>query len=283
MGGIAEVFSDYHFNDQHLTLLAGPCAIESYEVCAQVAEQLKNLTDELKINFIFKSSFDKANRSSGSSDRGAGLEKGLAILDRIKKEYQVPIVTDVHESYQCQPVAEVADVLQIPAYLSQQTDLLVAAAKTGRVVNIKKAQFMAAGDLQGAIDKVIPYSNKILLTERGTMFGYHQQIVDMTNLLQLRQLGYPVIYDATHSVQVPGGHGNHSGGNRDFAFPLMRAALTIGVAGIFAEVHPNPPTAISDADNQLYLNKMRPILTTAAALFSQYQDQKESWDQDGLL
>lgn len=283
MGGIAEVFSDYHFNDQRLTLLAGPCAIESYEVCAQVAEQLKNLTDELKINFIFKSSFDKANRSSGSSDRGAGLEKGLAILDRIKKEYQVPIVTDVHESYQCQPVAEVADVLQIPAYLSRQTDLLVAAAKTGRVVNIKKAQFMAAGDLQGAIDKVIPYSNKILLTERGTMFGYHQQIVDMTNLLQLRQLGYPVIYDATHSVQVPGGHGNHSGGNRDFAFPLMRAALTIGVAGIFAEVHPNPPTAISDADNQLYLNKMRPILTTAAALFSQYQDQKESWDQDGLL
>ncbi|AUJ31864.1 MAG: 3-deoxy-8-phosphooctulonate synthase [Liquorilactobacillus nagelii] len=283
MSGIAEVFSDYHFNDQHLTLLAGPCAIESYEVCAQVAEQLKNLTDELKINFIFKSSFDKANRSSGSSDRGAGLEKGLAILDRIKKEYQVPIVTDVHESYQCQPVAEVADVLQIPAYLSRQTDLLVAAAKTGRVVNIKKAQFMAAGDLQGAIDKVIPYSNKILLTERGTMFGYHQQIVDMTNLLQLRQLGYPVIYDATHSVQVPGGHGNHSGGNRDFAFPLMRAALTIGVAGIFAEVHPNPPTAISDADNQLYLNKMRPILTTAAALFSQYQDQKESWDQDGLL
>ncbi|CDN26728.1 K01627 2-dehydro-3-deoxyphosphooctonate aldolase (KDO 8-P synthase) [Limosilactobacillus fermentum] len=283
MGGIAEVFSDYHFNDQHLTLLAGPCAIESYEVCAQVAEQLKNLTDELKINFIFKSSFDKANRSSGSSDRGAGLEKGLAILDRIKKEYQVPIVTDVHESYQCQPVAEVADVLQIPAYLSRQTDLLVAAAKTGRVVNIKKAQFMAAGDLQGAIDKVIPYSNKILLTERGTMFGYHQQIVDMTNLLQLRQLGYPVIYDATHSVQVPGGHGNHSGGNRDFAFPLMRAALTIGVAGIFAEVHPNPPTAISDADNQLYLNKMRPILTTATALFSQYQDQKESWDQDGLL
>lgn len=283
MGGITEVFSDYHFNDQHLTLLAGPCAIESYEVCAQVAEQLKNLTDELKINFIFKSSFDKANRSSGSSDRGAGLEKGLAILDRIKKEYQVPIVTDVHESYQCQPVAEVADVLQIPAYLSRQTDLLVAAAKTGRVVNIKKAQFMAAGDLQGAIDKVIPYSNKILLTERGTMFGYHQQIVDMTNLLQLRQLGYPVIYDATHSVQVPGGHGNHSGGNRDFAFPLMRAALTIGVAGIFAEVHPNPPTAISDADNQLYLNKMRPILTTAAALFSQYQDQKESWDQDGLL
>ncbi|MFT8902262.1 3-deoxy-8-phosphooctulonate synthase [Liquorilactobacillus nagelii] len=279
MSGIAEVF----FNDQHLTLLAGPCAIESYEVCAQVAEQLKNLTDELKINFIFKSSFDKANRSSGSSDRGAGLEKGLAILDRIKKEYQVPIVTDVHESYQCQPVAEVADVLQIPAYLSRQTDLLVAAAKTGRVVNIKKAQFMAAGDLQGAIDKVIPYSNKILLTERGTMFGYHQQIVDMTNLLQLRQLGYPVIYDATHSVQVPGGHGNHSGGNRDFAFPLMRAALTIGVAGIFAEVHPNPPTAISDADNQLYLNKMRPILTTAAALFSQYQDQKESWDQDGLL
>lgn len=283
MSNIAEVFSDYHFSNRQLTLLAGPCAIESYETCAQVAEGLKQLTTELKINFVFKSSFDKANRSSGSSDRGAGLEKGLAVLKRIKKEYDVPVVTDVHESIQCQPVAEVADVLQIPAYLSRQTDLLVAAGKTGRVVNVKKAQFMAAGDLQGAIDKITPYSNKILLTERGTMFGYHQQIVDFTNLLQLRQLGYPVIYDATHSVQVPGGHGNHSGGNRDFAFPLMRAALTIGVDGIFAEVHPNPPTAISDADNQLYLSKMRPILTAAADMFAQHQQQKESWDVDGLL
>ncbi|MCV3740872.1 3-deoxy-8-phosphooctulonate synthase [Lentilactobacillus hilgardii] len=283
MTKISTIFPDYQFRDDRLTLLAGPCAIESYETCAQVAETLKEITDDLNINYVFKSSFDKGNRSSGDSKRGAGLENGLAILRRIKETYHVPIVTDVHESYQCAPVAEVADVLQIPAFLSRQTDLLVAAAATSRVVNIKKAQFMAPGDMQGAVDKVTPFSNKILLTERGTMFGYHQLVVDMTSLIQLREIGFPVIFDATHSVQVPGGHGSHSGGNRDFAFPLMRAALTIGVDGIFAEVHPDPPSAISDADNQLYLNKIKPILTTAVKLFDENRQQKEELVQDGLL
>ncbi|MDH5106399.1 3-deoxy-8-phosphooctulonate synthase [Lentilactobacillus diolivorans] len=283
MTKISTIFPDYHFKNDRLTLLAGPCAIETYDTCAQVAETLKEITDELGINYVFKSSFDKANRSSGDSSRGAGMTHGLPILRKIKETYHVPIVTDVHESYQCDPVAEVADVLQIPAFLSRQTDLLVAAAKTQRVVNIKKAQFMAPEDMRGAVDKITPFSNKILLTERGSQFGYHQLIVDMTSLIRLRKMGYPVIFDATHSVQVPGGHGHHSGGNRDFAFPLMRAALAIGVDGIFAEVHPDPPSAISDADNQLYLNKIKPILTTAVELFDENRQQQEELMADGLL
>lgn len=183
MPKISEVFHEYGFKDDRLTLLAGPCAIESYETCAEVVEELKEITDELGINYVFKSSFDKANRSSISSDRGSGMEAGLEVLRQIKENYHVPIVTDVHESYQCAPVAEVADVLQIPAFLSRQTDLLLAAAKTGRVVNIKKAQFMAPEDIQSAVNKVASQNEHILVTERGTMFGYHQLVVDMTSLI----------------------------------------------------------------------------------------------------
>lgn len=283
MPTIADVFSGYGFSNERLTLLAGPCAIESYETCAMVADGLKELTEKYHINFVFKSSFDKANRSSSDSGRGLGIEKGLSILERIKQEYRVPIVTDVHESTQCALVGQVADVLQIPAYLSRQTDLLIAAGQTGRVVNIKKAQFMAPEDLQGAVDKILPDNNKILLTERGTMFGYHRLVVDMTSLLEMRKIGFPVIYDATHSLQIPSGHGNHSGGLRDYIFPLMRGALTIGVAGIFAEVHPNPPEAISDADNQLYLSKMETILSTASTMFNEQRKQEVGWNADGLL
>src|SRR5699024_9877062 len=210
MPKISDVFHEYGFKDDRLTLLAGPCAIESYETCAEVVEELKEITDELGINYVFKSSFDKANRSSISSDRGSGMEAGLEVLRQIKENYHVPIVTDVHESYQCAPVAEVADVLQIPAFLSRQTDLLLAAAKTGRVVNIKKAQFMAPEDIQSAVNKVASQNEHILVTERGTMFGYHQLVVDMTSLIQMRQTDYPVIFDATHSVQIPSGYGNHS-------------------------------------------------------------------------
>ncbi|WP_312695586.1 3-deoxy-8-phosphooctulonate synthase, partial [Leuconostoc pseudomesenteroides] len=231
MPQISDVFQNYGFKNDRLTLLAGPCAIESYETCAEVAETLKQITDELGINYVFKSSFDKANRSSIDSQRGAGMAAGLKVLAKIKENYHVPIVTDVHEPYQCEPVAEVADVLQIPAYLSRQTDLLLAAGKTGRVVNIKKAQFMAPEDIQTAVNKVATNDQHILVTERGTMFGYHQLVVDMTSLIQMRETGYPVIFDATHSVQVPSGYGNHSGGNRDYAFPLMRAALAIGIDG----------------------------------------------------
>lgn len=283
MPQISDVFQNYGFKNDRLTLLAGPCAIESYETCAEVAETLKQITDELGINYVFKSSFDKANRSSIDSQRGAGMAAGLKVLAKIKENYHVPIVTDVHEPYQCEPVAEVADVLQIPAYLSRQTDLLLAAGKTGRVVNIKKAQFMAPEDIQTAVDKVATNDLNILVTERGTMFGYHQLVVDMTSLIQMRATGYPVIFDATHSVQVPSGYGNHSGGNRDYAFPLMRAALAIGIDGIFAEVHPNPPEAISDQDSQLYLSKIRPILENANRLFHEHLEMKAVYAHDDLL
>ena len=283
MPKISDVFHEYGFKDDRLTLLAGPCAIESYETCAEVVEELKEITDELGINYVFKSSFDKANRSSISSDRGSGMEAGLEVLRQIKENYHVPIVTDVHESYQCAPVAEVADVLQIPAFLSRQTDLLLAAAKTGRVVNIKKAQFMAPEDIQSAVNKVASQNEHILVTERGTMFGYHQLVVDMTSLIQMRQTNYPVIFDATHSVQIPSGYGNHSGGNRDYVFPLLRAALSIGIDGIFAEVHPNPPKAISDQDSQLYLSKARPILEEANRLFHQQLENKAVYADEDLL
>lgn len=283
MPQISDVFQNYGFKNDRLTLLAGPCAIESYETCAEVAETLKQITDELGINYVFKSSFDKANRSSIDSQRGAGMAAGLKVLAKIKENYHVPIVTDVHEPYQCEPVAEVADVLQIPAYLSRQTDLLLAAGKTGRVVNIKKAQFMAPEDIQTAVDKVATNDQNILVTERGTMFGYHQLVVDMTSLIQMRATGHPVIFDATHSVQVPSGYGNHSGGNRDYAFPLMRAALAIGIDGIFAEVHPNPPEAISDQDSQLYLSKIRPILENANRLFHEHLEMKAVYAHDDLL
>lgn len=283
MATIASVFADYGFQDDRLTLLAGPCAIESYDTCAQVAESLSALAEELHLNYVFKSSFDKANRSSGEADRGAGLERGLTVLQKIKETYHVPVVTDVHESYQCAPVAEVADVLQIPAFLSRQTDLLVAAAKTDRVVNVKKGQFMAPEDMGSVVTKLTPYTEKILLTERGTSFGYHRLVVDMPGLITMRQWHYPVIFDATHSVQLPGGYGDHSGGQRDFAFPLMRAALAVGVDGIFAEVHPDPPSAISDADNQLYLDKAAPIFREANALFHQYRAAQKERVQDGLL
>ncbi|HJG84249.1 MAG TPA: 3-deoxy-8-phosphooctulonate synthase [Weissella thailandensis] len=283
MPKISDVFHEYGFKDDRLTLLAGPCAIESYETCAEVVEELKEITDELGINYVFKSSFDKANRSSISSDRGSGMEAGLEVLRQIKENYHVPIVTDMHESYQCAPVAEVADVLQIPAFLSRQTDLLLAAAKTGRVVNIKKAQFMAPEDIQSAVNKVASQNEHILVTERGTMFGYHQLVVDMTSLIQMRQTDYPVIFDATHSVQIPSGYGNHSGGNRDYVFPLLRAALSIGIDGIFAEVHPNPPKAISDQDSQLYLSKARPILEEANRLFHQHLENKAVYADEDLL
>lgn len=283
MPKISDVFHEYGFKDDRLTLLAGPCAIESYDTCAEVVEELKEITDELGINYVFKSSFDKANRSSISSDRGSGMEAGLEVLRQIKENYHVPIVTDMHESYQCAPVAEVADVLQIPAFLSRQTDLLLAAAKTGRVVNIKKAQFMAPEDIQSAVNKVASQNEHILVTERGTMFGYHQLVVDMTSLIQMRQTDYPVIFDATHSVQIPSGYGNHSGGNRDYVFPLLRAALSIGIDGIFAEVHPNPPKAISDQDSQLYLSKARPILEEANRLFHQHLENKAVYADEDLL
>ncbi len=244
--------------------LAGPCAIENETMVLKTAETLKKVCDELKIPFIFKSSFDKANRTSIFSPRGVGMKEGLRILEKVRTHFDVPIVTDVHESTQCEAVGEVADVIQIPAFLARQTDLLVAAAHTGKVVNVKKAQFMAPDDMKNVAKKLCEAGNeKILLCERGTSFGYHRLIVDFTALPEMRKTGFPVVFDATHSVQTPSGNGTASGGNREFAPPLMFAALAVGVDAIFAEVHPDPEKAISDASNQLPLDGIRDILRHA--------------------
>jgi 2-dehydro-3-deoxyphosphooctonate aldolase (KDO 8-P synthase) len=251
-------------------LIAGPCAIESRDIVFQTAETLKNVCGELNLPLYFKSSFDKANRTS-LSERGVGIEEGLRILQEVKEQFDLPILTDVHESWQCQPVAEVADVLQIPAFLSRQTDLLQAAARTGRIVNIKKGQFMAPWDLRGAVAKVREatpqdIANNIWLTERGNSFGYGRLVVDMTNLVAMRELGYPVIFDATHSVQQPSSQAGITGGNREMVPYLMRAAIAVGIDGLFLEVHPNPDEAISDAANQVRLADIKQILLQAVRL-----------------
>ncbi len=253
--------------NERFVLIAGPCAIESEEMTLQVAAELKQICSDLNIHLIFKSSFDKANRSSVKAPRGVGMERGLQILQRVKDELQLPIVTDVHESWQCKPVAEVADMLQIPAFLSRQTDLLIAAAKTGKVVNVKKGQFMAPWDMKNVIDKLTDSGNEnILLCERGSCFGYNNLIVDMTGLAEMRSYGFPVVFDATHAVQKPGGQGTSTGGNREMVPYLMRAALAVGVDAIFAEVHPDPDHAFSDGPNQIYLSDIREILELAVAI-----------------
>lgn len=248
-------------------LIAGPCAIESESMTLSVAETLKETCLELGIHLVFKSSFDKANRSSIHAPRGVGMDEGLRILQRVRTELDLPVVTDVHESYQCKPVGEVVDMIQIPAFLSRQTDLLVAAAQTGKIVNVKKGQFMAPWDMKNVITKLEEAGNKqILLCERGSSFGYNNLIVDMTGLVDMRSYGYPVVFDATHSVQKPGGQGSSTGGNRKMVPPLMRAALATGVDAVFAEVHPDPDRAFSDGPNQLRLDGIREILSQAQAI-----------------
>ena len=267
-------------------LIAGPCAIESRDVVMYTAETLKQVCERLGIRLYFKSSYDKANRTS-MSERGVGMEKGLEILQEVKSTFDLPILTDVHESWQCAPVAEVADVLQIPAFLSRQTDLLVAAAKTGTIVNVKKGQFMAPWDMRGAIAKIeeargerAPQNASVFgdpakamrllgdeagiwLTERGSSFGYGNLIVDMTSLVKMREYGYPVVFDATHSVQQPSSQAGVTGGNREMVPHLIRAAVAVGIDGLFLEVHPEPEKAISDAANQVRLSDAESILKQA--------------------
>ena len=252
-------------------LIAGNCAIENRDCTMQTAETLNELCYDLGVTLYYKSSFDKANRTSASA-RGVGMDEGLRILQEVKEQFGLPILTDVHESWQCAPVAEVADVLQIPAFLSRQTDLLQAAAVTGKIVNVKKGQFMAPWDMKGAIEKIEQVSQgaaregRVWLTERGSSFGYGRIVVDMTSLVEMRRFGCPVIFDATHSVQQPSSQAGITGGNREMVPYLMRAALAVGVDGLFIETHPEPEKAISDAANQVRLSEMEGLLKQAIAI-----------------
>lgn len=247
--------------DGSLAVIAGPCSLESPEIALRIARFMKRLCDEHGLLYIFKASFDKANRTSVHAWRGPGLEKGLEQLDEIKRIVGVPVLTDIHESFQAAPVGEVVDVIQIPAFLCRQTDLLVAAAKTGRIINIKKAQFLAPDDMIYAAAKCREAGNdNIIFCERGTFMGYHRLVVDMTGLITMRNFGYPVMFDATHSTQQPGGLGGMSGGDYRFAFPLARAAAGVGIDAVFAETHPNPKEALSDGPNMIPLNEMGKFL-----------------------
>ncbi|MGI4789446.1 MAG: 3-deoxy-8-phosphooctulonate synthase [Janthinobacterium lividum] len=252
---------------QPLTVIAGPCVIESLDLCREVAAEAKAACNSLGLSYIFKASFDKANRTSSGSFRGDGLERGLEILAAIKAEFGVPVLTDVHESWQIKPVSEVVDVLQIPAFLSRQTDLLLAAGESGRVVNVKKGQFLAPWDMKNVVEKVTGTGNQnLMLTERGVSFGYNTLVVDMRSLPIMRALGYPVVFDATHSVQQPGGQGTTSGGQREFIPHLLKAAVAVGVDALFLEVHPNPEQALSDSATMLPLSQLRALLTMAKAI-----------------
>lgn len=250
-----------------LALLAGPCVLESLERSLLIGRTVKEICGRLGINYVFKASFDKANRSSFHSFRGPGLTKGIAWLKTIKEELGVPIVTDIHESYQAAPAAEVADILQIPAFLCRQTDLLHAAAKTGRVVNVKKGQFLAPDDMRNVVDKLHESGcDQLMLTERGASFGYHNLVVDMRSLPIMRSFGYPVVFDGTHSVQLPGGNGTSSSGNREYVEYLVRAAVGVGIDALFLEVHDNPEEALSDGANMVYLDKLEDLLKEALAI-----------------
>lgn len=242
-------------------VIAGPCVLEREDLALQIATELRTLAEKLKISLVFKASFDKANRTSGSSFRGLGLEEGLRILQKVKSATGLPVTTDIHESQQAAPAAEVCDLLQIPAFLARQTDLLVAAGATGKAVNVKKGQFMAPWEMKHAVDKLLGAGcRNILLCERGTFFGYGRLVNDFRSLPQMRSLGAPVIFDATHSVQEPAGLGSTTGGNREMVEPLARAAVAVGVDGLFFETHPDPAKSPSDGPNMIPLDQFGGVL-----------------------
>jgi len=245
-----------------LALIAGPCVIESEAHAMRMAESISKIASELNIPYIYKASYDKANRTSVSSYRGPGMAEGLRVLGLIRDQLKLPVLSDVHDVSQIAPAAEVCDVLQIPAFLSRQTDLLIAAGKSKRVVNLKKGQFLSPWEMANAVEKVASTGNKnIFLTERGTSFGYQNLIVDMRTFPIMRKLGYPVVFDVTHSVQLPGGEGKSSGGQPEFIEPLARAGVAVGVDGVFLEVHDNPSAALSDGTNALPLSRLRALLS----------------------
>ena len=249
-------------NSSTFTLIAGPCQLENENHAMQVAEKLKKITEKLGIGLIYKTSFDKANRTSLKGKRGSGLENSLPVFDKIRKDLQIPVLTDIHTIDQCEVVAKHVDVLQIPAFLCRQTDLLIAAAKTGKIINVKKGQFLAPWDMVNVTKKIEDSGNEnILVTERGASFGYNTLVSDMRSLPIMAKNGYPVVFDATHSVQQPGGMGDKSGGQREFVEYLARAAVAVGVAAVFVETHPDPDNAPSDGPNMVPLSKMESLLT----------------------
>jgi 2-dehydro-3-deoxyphosphooctonate aldolase (KDO 8-P synthase) len=254
-------------NDRPLALIAGPCAMESRDHALETAQALKEMAARLGIGLVYKSSFDKANRTSLKSTRGIGMEKALPVFAEIRERIGLPVLTDVHETAQCKPVAEAVDVLQIPAFLCRQTDLLLAAAETGRAVNVKKGQFLAPWDMGNVVNKLAQGgSGQILVTERGASFGYNTLVSDMRALPVLASLGAPVVFDATHSVQQPGGRGTASGGQREFVPVLARAAVAVGVAGVFIETHPDPDSAPSDGPNMIAMHDLPGLIETLMAL-----------------
>lgn len=260
--------NNFKIGEDKLTILAGPCAIESKEILFKTAEYLKKLTSELDINFVFKSSYDKANRSSINSYRGLGMEKGLELLAEVKKEFNVPIVTDIHNPNEAEITAQVADIIQIPAFLCRQTDLLVAAAKTNKIINIKKGQFLAPTQMKSIANKVKESgNNKITITDRGVTFGYNNLVSDMRAIPIIQDMGYPVIFDATHSVQLPGGCGESSGGERRFVPILAKSAIAAGANGLFFEVHPSPDSALCDGPNMVNFAQAKEIFKICNEIF----------------
>jgi len=259
-------------DSRRLTLIAGPCVIESEKLCFEVAASLKKTCAKLGINYVFKASFDKANRTSGKSFRGPGLIEGLTVLARVREKFELPVLTDVHTEEQTANAAEVVDILQIPAFLCRQTDLIEAAVNTGKIVNIKKGQFLSPSEIGRVVDKARSGGGKkILLTERGTTFGYNNLVADMRSIPIMKQTGSPVIFDATHSVQLPGGGGDKSSGQREFAPVLARCALAAGANGVFIETHPNPDKALSDGPNMIALADMPAVLKSLLKVFAAVQ------------
>ncbi len=262
-----EVFGQKIGRDR-LFLIGGPCVIESDEIAFEVAGYLKNICTRLQVPFVFKSSYDKANRTSSKSYRGPGLEKGLSVLARIRERYEVPILTDIHTPAEVEPVSRVADILQIPAFLARQTDLVTAAGRTGKPVNLKKAQFLSPRDMGQVISKIRDTGNdRIILTERGAQFGYNNLVVDMRSIGIMADFGYPVVFDATHSVQLPGAEGTSSGGERRFVPALARAAVAAGAHGIFLETHPDPDRALCDGPNSLRLEEAAMLIESLVRIF----------------
>ncbi len=260
---------DFEIGNKKLTVLAGPCAIESKDILFKTAEYLKELTLKLDINFVFKSSYDKANRSSINSYRGLGIEEGLKLLKEVKEEFNIPIVTDIHESAQAQMAAEVADIIQIPAFLCRQTDLLVSAAKTNKIINIKKGQFLSPSQMKSIAQKVIDSgNNKVTITDRGVTFGYNNLVSDMRTIPIIHEMGYPIIFDATHSVQLPGGCGESSSGERKFVPVLAKSAVAAGADGLFFEVHPNPDCALCDGANMINFEQAKEIFKITRDIYN---------------